>query len=147
MPCSFRTPEVPDNLGPDVEADLRQGGNGCLGVAVADFNGDGIDDVLVRLTALVGQGAMIVVALAHPRANWLIEGLSGHGDGRSQLYVKAGPPGVYRRAGSLDGRFREHEVDSFDCPHAVAIVGTIESSAVAYCYVERRHWDHVWMSD
>ena len=143
----FRTPEVPDNLGSDVEADLRLGGNGCLGVAVADFNGDGTDDVLMRLPAVVGQSAMIVVALAQPRATWWIEGLNAREDGRSQLYVKAGRPGIYRRAGSLEGTFKEHEVDSFDCPHAVAIFGTIESSAVAYCYIERGHWQHVWISD
>jgi hypothetical protein len=143
---SYRTPEVSDNLRSDVEADMRDGGNGCLGVAVADFNGDGTDDVLMRLPAVAGQGAMIVVALAHPRATWWIEGLSAHDNGGSQLYVKAGQPGNYRRARSLDGPFKEGEVVSFDCPHAVAIFGTIESSAVAYCYVETR-WQHVWLSD
>lgn len=142
-----RTPEVPDNLRPDVEADLRQGGNGCLGVAVADFDGDGKDDVLMRLPQIVGQGAVIFVALARLNGTWRPEHLSLRADGRSQLYVKAGRPGIYRRAGSLEGTFKEHEVDSFDCPHAVAIFGTIESSAVAYCYIERGHWQHVWISD
>jgi hypothetical protein len=144
---SVRAPEVLDNLGPDIESDIRAGGNGCLGVAVADFDGDGADDVLLRLTARVGQGAVIFVALTRLSGTWESAPLSVREDGRSQLYVRAGPPGVYRRARSLDGSFAEGEVESFSCPHAVAIFGTIESSAVAYCYIERGRWQHVWMSD
>jgi len=144
---AVRAPEVPDNLGPDVDADIRQGGNGCLGVAVADFDGDGKDDVLMRLPQSVGQGAVIFLALARLNGTWQPEPLSARDDGSSQLFVKAGPPGVYRRARALDGPFAEGEVDSFNCPHAVAIFGTIESSAVAYCYIERRRWQHVWLSD
>jgi hypothetical protein len=144
---SVRTPEVRDNSGPDVEADLREGGNGCLGVAVADFDGDGKDDVLMRLPSLVDQGAAIFVALARLNGTWRPEPLIAHETGSAQLYVKAGRPGVYRRAGSLDGPLEEGEVGSFDCPHAVVVFGTIESSAVAYCYVEPRRWQHVWLSD
>jgi hypothetical protein len=146
LSAGYRTPQVKDNLAPDVEWHLRQGGNGCLGAAVADFDGDGVEDVLLRLPEEVGQGALIVVALARLRGSWRVEPLSRHFDGRSTLYVRADKPGVYRRPEALDGPLEAGEADPLTCAHAAAVSGTVESSAVVHCYGDGR-WQHVWISD
>lgn len=35
----YRAPLAADNLAEDIEWNLKEGGNGCLGVAIADFAG------------------------------------------------------------------------------------------------------------
>ena len=65
----FRAPLAADNLAKDIELDLKEGRKGCLGVATADFDGDGVKDYLLGLTALKGSGALVVVALARGK-NW-----------------------------------------------------------------------------
>jgi len=60
----YRTPLATDNLAEDIEWQLKEGGNECLGVAIADFDGDGRKDFLLGLTSLSDEGALVVVALA-----------------------------------------------------------------------------------
>ena len=60
----FRTPLVTDNLDEDVAYSKKATGNACLGVASADFDGDGVADRVIGLTALTGPGALVVVALS-----------------------------------------------------------------------------------
>jgi hypothetical protein len=141
----FRAPLATDNLAEDIEWDLKEGRKGCLGVAVADFDGDGTKDLLLGLTALRGSGALIVVALARGK-NWKLETLNEWPEGRSRLYVAADKPGVYRRTEALDGPLEPGEVNPLTCRHWVAIFGATESSGVAYCYNNHR-WQHVWISD
>lgn len=62
---AFRVPAVKDNLPEDVQYDLAHGGNGCLGVAVADFDGNGTKDYALILSALQNGGWALVVALSH----------------------------------------------------------------------------------
>lgn len=142
---NFRAPLATDNLEEDIEFDLKKGGKGCLGVAVADFDGDGTKDILLGLTALKGSGALIVVALA-PGKDWKLESLDEWPEGRISLYVKANTPGVYRRTKASDGPLEPGEVNPLTCPHSVAVFGATESSGVAYCYNNQR-WQHVWISD
>lgn len=47
---AFRVPQADDNLPEDIAYDTKQGGKGCLGVAIADFDGDGMSDRAVGLT-------------------------------------------------------------------------------------------------
>jgi hypothetical protein len=129
----------------DIEWDLKEGGKGCLGVAIADFDGDGTKDLLLGLTALKGSGARIVVALTRGK-NWKLETLDEWSKDRNRLYVAADKPGVYRRTEALDGPLEEGEVSLLKCLHAAAIFGATESSGVAYCY-DNQNWQHVWISD
>lgn len=141
----FRAPMATDNLAEDIEWALKEGRNGCLGVAIADFDGDGTKDLLLGLTALKGSGAVIVVALARGK-NWKLETLDEWSSDRNRLYVAADKPGVYRRTEALDGPLEPGEINPLRCLHSVAIFGATESSGVAYCY-NKQTWKHVWISD
>jgi len=142
---TFRAPLATDNLPEDIEWNLEDGGKGCLGVAIADFDGDGARDVLLGLTPVQGTGGLVVVALARGQA-WQLHALSEWPGNRVRLYVAAAEPGLYERAETLDGPLAEGEVRSLTCPHAAAILGATESSAVAYCYSDQ-NWRHVRTSD
>lgn len=141
----FRAPLATDNLAEDIEWDLKEGRNGCLGVAVADFDGDGTKDLLLGLTALKGSGALILVALARGK-DWKLEPLNEWPEGRDRLYVAPNKPGVYRRTEALDGPLEPGEIDPLTCSHSAAVFGATESSGVAYCYNNQK-WQHVWISD
>ena len=130
---NFRAPLSTDNLAEDIEWDLKEGRKGCLGVAIADFDGDGTKDFLLGLTALRGSGALVVVALARGK-NWKLETLSEWPEGRDRLYVAVDKPGVYRRTEALDGPLEPGEIDPLRCLHSAAVFGATESSGVAYCY-------------
>ena len=142
---NFRVPSVADNLPEDVQWNLRHHGSGCLGVAAADFDGNGTKDYVISLTALRGAGAAVVVALFR-NDKWQLRQLSAWPDGRSRLYVSAEEPGKYVRAEALDGPLGSGEVAHFTCRNAVAVFGGVESSGVAYCY-KNGAWPHVWISD
>jgi len=142
---AFRTPAVTDNLPEDVEWDLKQKGKGCLGVAKADFDGNGTQDFLLGLTAKKGDRAIVLVALSR-RGKWQFHQLDMWPEGRSRLYVSADKPGVYVRTEALDGPREHGEVSPLRCSHSVAVFGTTESTGVAYCY-KKGKWPYVWVSD
>lgn len=139
----FRTPLVTDNLDEDVAYSKKATGNSCLGVASADFDGDGVADRVIGLTALTGPGALVVVALSHANS-WQLHMLQEWPSGRSRLYVDSGPAGTYGTV--LETVSDPGEVDQFNCPHSVAIFGATESTGVAYCYGAGK-WQHTWFSD
>ena len=142
---NFRAPLANDNLTEDIQWDLKEGGKGCLGLAIADFDGDGTNDVVAGLTPLQGAGGLIVVALARDQG-WQLHKLGDWRGNRSTLYVSAGKWGSYARTEALDGPLEEGELDPLRCSHAAVIFGQIESSGVAYCY-DGLQWQHVWISD
>ncbi len=143
--AKFRAPLSTDNLAGDIEWDLNAGRSGCLGVASADFDGDGTRDLLLGLTALSGSGALIVVALARGK-NWKLETLDAWPAGRSRLYVAVGKPGVYQRTEALGGALEPCEMDPLTCSHSAALFGATESTGVVYCY-DNVKWQHVWIAD
>ncbi|HKZ11844.1 MAG TPA: hypothetical protein VJL61_14235 [Rhodanobacteraceae bacterium] len=142
---AFRVPAVKDNLPEDVQYNLAHSGNGCLGVSAADFDGNGIKDYVVILTAPHGSGWAVVVALSH-QAKWQLHKLAASQDGRSTLYVSAERPGKYVRTGALDGPLEHGELAQMTCRNPVAAYGGIESSEEVYCY-KGGAWPHVWISD
>jgi hypothetical protein len=141
----FRPPLVTDNLPEDIQWNAKHGGKGCLGVALADFDGDGKQDVLLGLTALRGDGGLIVVALAREQT-WEFHTLSKWSKYRIRLYVSAEKAGTYTRSQALEGPLETGEVDPMRCSHSVAVYGLTESSGVAFCY-NGGQWQHVWISD
>jgi len=142
---ALRVPAAKDNLPEDVQYNLAHRGNGCLGVAAADFDGNGTKDYAVILTALHGTGWAVVVALSH-KGKWQLRELDASQDGRATLYVSAEKAGKYVRTGALDGPLEPGELAQMTCRNPVAAYGGIESSEVVYCF-KGGAWPHVWISD
>jgi hypothetical protein len=67
-------------------------------------------------------------------------------DDIGRLYVGSAPPGIHTRTATLDTPLRPNERKSLRCDHVAVVVGAIESTAIAYCYVHGR-WLYVWISD
>jgi hypothetical protein len=141
----YRPPLATDNLSEDIDWNIKEGGKGCLGVAIADFDGDGSKDFLLGLTSLGSEGALVVVALTRG-SSWNLHTLDRWKDGRARLYVTAEKPGSFNRTGSLDGPLEPGERKSINCTNWGALFGATESSGVVYCFT-RGKWHHVWVSD
>jgi hypothetical protein len=141
----YRPPLATDNYPDDIAWNIKDGGNGCLGVAVADFDGDGKKDYLLDLTSLRDEGDLIVVALTHG-STWDFHNLYGSKDGRKRTYVAAEKPGIFKRTEALDGSLEKGELSSMRCNNSAVIFGTIESSGVVYCF-RKGKWNYVWVSD
>ena len=139
-------PQIPGrfNLAEDVAWSKEQTGNACLGVAQADFDGNGKKDWLLGLTEKKGTSSLVVAALSLG-GKWQLHKLDSWPEGRSRLYVTVDKAGTYDSV--FDGEPSEKgEVNRLVCPHSVAVFGTTESSGVAYCY-SRGRWQHTWISD
>ena len=141
----YRLPRETDNLAEDIEYARKNSQSGCLGVAEADFNGDGSPDLAIGLSAKNGGGWAVVVALKR-KSTWALKVLDTSKEGRNRLYVAAGRPGTYEMAGSLEGPSEKGEMKRFTCPRAPVVFGRTESSGVAYCLLKGK-WKHVWFSD
>lgn len=142
---AFRSPVVTDNLPEDVDYQFQQTGSRCLGVAKADFDGDGKVDYLIGMSARTSSGAEILVALARGKS-WALRSLASWSEGRSRLYVATEKPGKYERTLALEGPLSEGENQTLVCRNPVAVFGATEASGVAYCYMEGA-WPYVWISD
>jgi hypothetical protein len=141
----YRLPRETDNGAEDIQYARDHSQSACLGIATADFDGDGRLDYLIGLTAKNGDGALVLVALARG-AGWKIHKLDVWKEGRSRLYVSTEPAGTYDNVGDSDGPLEKGEVKKLVCPHEVAVFGTTEASGVAYCLVNSQ-WKHTWVSD
>jgi hypothetical protein len=141
----YRLPQEKDNLPEDVTYAKEHAESACLGVATADFDGDGKPDYLIALTATQGPGALIIVALSRG-SGWKLHKLDAWKDSRSRLYVEADPPGTYDDVGDRDGPLEEGQLEHLQCPNSVAVFGLTESSGVAFCLLGST-WKHVWISD
>jgi hypothetical protein len=141
----YRLPRETDNSAEDIQYARDHSQSACLGVASADFDGDGRLDYLIGLTAKNGDGTFVLVALARD-TGWEIHKLDAWKEGRSRLYVSTEPAGTYNSVGDSDGPLEKGEVEKLVCPHEVAVFGATEASGVAYCFVNSR-WKHTWISD
>jgi hypothetical protein len=143
----YRAPLETDNAPEDIRYSQTHGGAGCLGVAIADFDGEGKSDYLLGLTAVKGRGGLAVLAFPGRSGSWRFQKIrSGAEDARFLQYVEVVKPGTYIRAKSRTAPLGPGEKESVDCPHWGALVGTLEAAGVVYCYRDGR-WVHVWVSD
>ena len=142
---AYRLPLVTDNVDEDVRFNRAHGGNGCLSVASADFDGDGRKEFAVGLTPRQGDVPLVVVALAR-KDTWLFSTLKSWAGYRMRLYVAAVPPGFHTRSEGLDVPLQPNERQSLRCRYAAVEVGATESTGIVYCYTNSG-WLHVWVSD
>ncbi len=142
--AGFRAPLVTDNVADDVSANRRSGGDGCLGVATGDFDGDGRKDFVVALTGSDGDSTIIVVAFRRG-AKWLLKPLLREG-GRKRLYVAAARAGEYEHTQAYDPDLKSGDLPRMSCRHAGFMTGAVEATAVVYCLVSGQ-WHHTAVSD
>jgi hypothetical protein len=141
-----RLPTTDDSRMEDIAEDRKHGGDGCLLVAVGDFNGDKQQDVALVLFSKAGKKLRLVACLKDGET-WKIESLSAW-DGRDDNpYIHPLKPGKYRRSEALEGPVTEPgELASYSSKLTGFVHGTIESSGRAY-FISKGKWVHVWVSD
>ena len=140
---TYRAPLVTDNLAEDVQYAQEQHKSPCIGVATADFNGDGSLDRVIAFTALRGKGAVVVAAIQNDGI-WKLHELTKWPEGRSRLYVETDKPGTYFSV--LEAASGDGEVEKLTCKNSFAIFGMTESTGVAYC-LSKGKWRYTWFSD
>ena len=140
---NFRAPLVTDNLSEDVEYAREKHESPCIGVAAADFNGDGSFDKIMALTARRGKSAIVIVAI-QSQGTWKLHELTKWPEGRSRLYVDTDKPGTYSSV--LEAVSGPGEVEKLTCKNSFAIFGMTESTGVAYC-LHKGKWRYTWFSD
>lgn len=141
-----RLPTTADSKKEDIAWDRKEGGDGCLLVAVGDFNGDKQEDVTLILFSKKGRQLRLVVGLKDGET-WKIESLSSWDGREDNPYVHSLPPGKYQRTEALEGPVTEPgELPFFSSKLTGIVHGTIESSGCA-CFFSKGKWVHVWVSD
>jgi hypothetical protein len=141
----YRTPLEFDNAPDDIQRNRAQGGTGCLGVAIADFTGEGKKDYVIGLTARKGSGGLAVVALPR-KGGWNFKKINSWSeDARYLQYVDVVQPGRYERTTAVTAALGSGEQRSIDCANWGALVGTAGATGVVYCFDGSR-WAHVWVT-
>jgi hypothetical protein len=140
----YRLPKQSDNLPEDIGYHVAHGGNGCLGVATGDFNGDSQKDFAFLITS--SKDVWLVVAFRRP-GGWRIDKVwqAGEASDRLRQYVNVAPPGKYDDLGLAD-KPEPGQIDTFTSKVDVVVTGATESTAIAF-WKGRKGWVHVWLSD
>jgi hypothetical protein len=143
---TYRLPRVSDNLQEDIDYNKQHGGDGCLGVAAADFNGDGQQDYGLLLSPPKTDQVLLVAAL-RSGAGWNLERLRIWKSERNRLYVCVASPGKYRRSESFDYPPSEPgEVEAHESNLSGLVTGRTEASGIYYFWTSKG-WIHVWAID
>lgn len=142
----YRLPHVADNLEEDIDYNKQHGGDGCLGLAKADFDGDGQLDYGLLLAAPKGQES-ILVAARRIAGGWKLERLRTWKSERSRLYAAVAAPGKYKRSESFDYPLTDpNEKESVDSTLRGIVTGRTEASGIYYFWTQTG-WVHVWAID
>ncbi|MCA9232645.1 MAG: hypothetical protein KDA57_18490 [Planctomycetales bacterium] len=141
---SYRVPKETDNLAEYVRWSKKDQGRGCLGVATADFDGDGARDWILGLSSKSGDGGLVVAAMSR-EASWEFHELAKWPEDRVSLYVDVGPRGTYVSA-IEEAQRSSNESSPLTCENSVAVFGKVESTQAVYCN-KSGSWQHVWTGD
>jgi hypothetical protein len=140
----YALPLASDNEQWVSDLNKREGGPGCVGVARADFNGDGSEDFAFLLSSDRHDHNVLAVALRRA-SDWQMESLRVFDSPRKSLYVGVAKPGNYERSEALDGPTIEPgEVESHRSSWAGVISGVLESSGIYY-FRKDSCWVHLWI--
>ena len=132
----YRLPRVSDNLGEDIESNRQHGGDGCLGVAEVDFDGNGSSDYGV-LVSHPDQDHVLLVAASRVTDRWRLETLRVWESERKRLYVAAASAGTYRRSMAFDYPVSEPgEVEFHDSELGGLVTGRTEASGIYYFWTQ-----------
>ena len=143
-----RVPVSSDNEPWAVSSDRRSGGDGCLGIAKGDFDGDGTIDFVVLLSPLADTISPLIVARGDSQT-YRLDSLQVSTGPRRIFYVSALAPGRYKRTNILSDdsvALEPGEVAVFESSRPGLVTGALEDGSVAFFYDGRR-WVHVWLSD
>jgi hypothetical protein len=142
-------PKISDSAQEDVAYNIRQGGTGCIRVAVGDFNGDHKDDYVIILYSPKHNKATLLVALATVK-NWqLIPLLTWQGGKDANYFVGTVPPGEYQAYFGDEGDTEPClavPVDKIKAKTEGFEFGITESSGTVY-FLDGDKWYSVWISD
>lgn len=142
----YRAPLEYDNAPDDIARNREKGGTGCLGVAIADFTGEGKKEYVIGLTALKSSAGLAVIALPR-KGGWRFQKIrSASEDARFRQFVEVAEPGRYERDKSRSASLAADERTSLECPNAGVHVGALQGASAVYCYRDG-HWLHVWVSN
>ena len=144
---NYRLPRLSDSLPEDIEYSRQHGGNGCLGVAVGDFDGNGAKDFGLILTRTAGRGVIVVVALSHD-GKWQLEPVEKSDGGPARLFIERAEPGEYveTEAGDDSVPAEPKAREKFRSSTDGLYFGWTESSARAYFRTDQG-WVYVQVSD
>jgi hypothetical protein len=137
----YRVPLAADNAPEDVAFNVKQGHSGCLGVASADLDGDGVADYVLGLAPLQGPRPLAVIALARG-AQWVFHAIESEVGTRARLYVDVVPPGRYDRNEALGPPHAADDQGQLSCAWSGAVVGATRATGIVYCLV-RGNWRRV----
>lgn len=143
---SYRLPRIEDSDPEVVNENRNRGGDGCISVTAADFDGDGRTDIALLIHPR-RRGATILVAARQSAPGWHLSKLRTLLDvNRRDLYVATLEPGTFVRTESADGPFEKGEVPRITTRRKGIAVGLVESSEMGY-FFDDGAWKHVWIAD
>ena len=140
----YRSPKQSDDLTEDVVVHVADRGNGCLGIATGDFDGDGRKGLVFLVTS--DEDVRLVVAFRRTD-DWRVDKVwqAGNASCRMRLYVDAAPPGRYDDTG-MARKPEPGQINTFTSKADVVVTGATESTAIAF-WKGRKGWVHARLSD
>jgi hypothetical protein len=142
----FHPARLSDQTADDIQVNKQSGGDGCITVAVGDFDGDGRPDIALLLTNPKSDAVHLVAALRRG-ASWAVYQLPTWCKSVSACYVKTEKPGRFRRSRSLDAPLSPpDERGQIESRTENVISGTVDATGIVYVY-KQGEWQYVWVSD
>lgn len=143
---SFRLPQKTDNLREDIEQDIKDGGDGCLGLSIGKFFNSESNDYAIILTEINGDGG-ILVAVSHLKTRWKVEVIEKVPEGRKRLFVRRLKAGKYTNIHSRkDVAYDRNEIGQINTKLDGIGFGRTESSAVGF-FRTKGKWVHLQLDD